>query len=105
MKRDPAGTSARRTCTSSTVSRAFFGPRRRLPPARGLASVAFSIPDGLDGFNAGGPFSPFSRRISSRSAATSARSAAFSSRSCNSKLLRPAASKLSISGTRLVMIA
>src|SRR5918912_404912 len=52
---------------SSTATRGITGPRRPLGGLGGFGSLAFSIPLG---FSAGRPFSPFSRAISARCAAT-----------------------------------
>src|SRR3982751_5780373 len=52
---------------SSTVTRGVTGPRRPLGEPGGFGSLAFSIPLGL---SAGRPFSPLSRAISARWAAT-----------------------------------
>src|SRR4051812_18443664 len=52
---------------SSTVTRGRTGPRRPLGEPGGFGSLAFSIPLG---FRTGRPFSPLSRAISSRWAAT-----------------------------------
>src|SRR3954468_9771739 len=58
---------------SSTATRGVTGPRRPLGGLGGFGSLAFSIPLGL---GAGRPFSPFSRAISVRWAATVFSSAA-----------------------------
>ena len=60
------------TC-SSTATRGVTGPRRPLGGLGGFGSLAFSIPLG---FSAGRPFSPLSRAISARWAATVCSSAA-----------------------------
>jgi hypothetical protein len=52
---------------SSTATRGVTGPRRPLGGLGGFGSLAFSIPLG---FRTGRPFSPLSRAISSRWAAT-----------------------------------
>src|SRR5215208_5598723 len=52
---------------SSTATRGVTGPRRPLGELGGFGSLAFSIPLG---FSTGRPFSPFSRAISARCAAT-----------------------------------
>src|SRR5208283_5018648 len=65
----------------------------------GCASLAFSMPLGLaSGLISGRPGPPFSRAISSRSAATSRRSSAPSSKSFNTKLLSSAGESASMSG-------
>src|SRR3954454_11825806 len=58
---------------SSTATRGVTGPRRPLGGLGGFGSLAFSIPLGL---SAGRPFSPLSRAISVRWAATVFSSAA-----------------------------
>src|SRR3712207_5506390 len=58
---------------SSTATRGVTGPRRPLGGLGGFGSLASSIPLG---FSAGRPFSPFSRAISARCAATVCSSAA-----------------------------
>src|SRR3954449_6414500 len=58
---------------SSTATRGVTGPRRPLGGLSGFGSLAFSIPLGL---SAGRPFSPLSRAISARWAATVCSSAA-----------------------------
>src|SRR5271166_2890953 len=83
------------------VSFARVPPRRRRSPdgSDGCASLAFSMPLGLvSGLISGRPGPPFSRAISSRSAATSRRSSAPSSKSFNTKLLSSAGESASMSG-------
>src|SRR5215212_22062 len=58
---------------SSTATRGLTGPRRPLGRLGGFGSLAVSIPLGL---SAGRPFSPLSRAISARWAATVCSSAA-----------------------------
>src|SRR5215208_1410284 len=58
---------------SSTATRGVTGPRRPLRGLGGFGSLAFSIPLG---FSCGRPFSPFSRTICARWAATVCSSAA-----------------------------
>src|SRR5271165_7224902 len=83
------------------VSFARVPPRRRRSPdgSDSCASLAFSMPLGLvSGLISGRPGPPFSRAISSRSAATSRRSSAPSSKSFNTKLLSSAGESASMSG-------
>src|SRR3954447_16932771 len=68
----PGGTDAL-ISWSSTATRGVTGPRRPLGGLGGFGSLAFSIPLGL---SAGRPFSPLSRAISVRWAATVFSSAA-----------------------------